>query len=74
MVADREFRRDRVRMFELHLQAESVLRLNDHEVVAARFVEPQALLAEGILPPFVRAHLGKESPCGPPGTLRAGTG
>ncbi len=35
-----------------------MLRNDKREIVAARFVEPQALLAEDILPPSIRAHLG----------------
>ncbi len=58
MVADWDFRRDHVRVFEVHLRAEPDLRVDNREIVAARFVEPRALLAERILPPFIRAHLG----------------
>ncbi len=54
-----DFRRERVRIFELRLDAEPRLRIDNREVVAARFVDPQALLAENILPPFIRAHLGE---------------
>ncbi len=39
-------------------------RVDNREVVAARFVEPGALLAEPVLPPFTRAHLGGEAPRG----------
>ncbi len=56
MVFDWDFRRDRVRVFELRLPAEPVLRLDNREIVAARFVEPRALLAERDLPPFIRAY------------------
>ena len=56
-VVDWDFRRDRVRVFELRLREEPVLRLDNREIVAARFVEPQALLAEEVLPPFIRAYL-----------------
>ena len=59
VVVDWDFRRDRVRVFELRLRAEPVLRIDNREVVAARVVEPQALLAEDFLPPFIRAHLGE---------------
>ena len=57
MVVDWDFRHERVRVFELRLDAEPVLRIDDREIVAARFVDPQALLAERGLPPFIRAHL-----------------
>ncbi len=66
MVADWDFRRDHVRVFEVHLRAEPDLRVDNREIVAARFVEPRALLAERILPPFIRAHLGGAPPRGPP--------
>ena len=57
MVVDWDFRRDRVRIFELRLRAEPVIRIDDREIVEARFVDPRALLAEDILPPFTRAYL-----------------
>ena len=59
MVVDWDFRRERVRVFELRLEAEPVLRIDNREIVAARFVEPQALLAAHNLPPFISAHLGE---------------
>jgi ADP-ribose pyrophosphatase YjhB (NUDIX family) len=59
MVVDWDFRRERVRVFELRLRAEPVLRIDNREIVAARFVEPRALLAEPVLPPFIRAYLGE---------------
>jgi 8-oxo-dGTP diphosphatase len=59
MVVDWDFRRDHVRVFELCLRAEPVLRIDNREIVAARFVEPQALLAEAVLPPFIGAYLGE---------------
>ncbi len=62
MVVDWDFRRDRVRVFELRLRAEPVLRIDNREIVAARFVEPRALLAEAVLPPFIRAYLGGARP------------
>ena len=58
MVVDWDFRREHVRVFELRLHAEPALRIDNREIVAARFVEPWALLAEAALPPFNRAHLG----------------
>ena len=58
MVVDWDFRRDRVRVFESRLRAEPMIRMDHREGVAARFVEPRALLAEGGLPPFIRAYLG----------------
>ena len=62
MAVDWDFRRERVRVFELRLPAEPVLRIDNREIVAARFVEPQALLAEAVLPPFIRAYLGELHP------------
>ncbi len=59
MVVDWDFRREHVRVFELRLDEEPVLRLDNREIVAARFVEPQGLLAEAVLPPFIRAYLGE---------------
>ena len=56
------FRRGRVRVFEVRPRMEPVLRSDKREVVAAWFVDPQALLAEDILPPFVRAHPGEARP------------
>ena len=62
MVVDWDFRRDHVRVFELRLHEEPVLRTDNREIVAARFVEPRALLAEAVLPPFIRAYLGGARP------------
>ncbi len=58
-VVNWDFRRDRVRVFELRLRAEPVLRVDNREIVAARFVDPRALLAEEVLPPFIRAYLNE---------------
>ncbi len=58
MVVEWDFRREHVRVFQLRLHGEPVLRIDNREIVAARFVEPRALLAEDILPPFIRAYLG----------------
>ena len=57
MVVNWDYRRDHVRIFELHLKAEPVICMDNREIVAARFVDPQALLAEGGLPPFILAYL-----------------
>ncbi len=62
MVVDWDYWRDRVRVSELRLRAEPVIRIDNHEIVAARFVEPRALLAEDILPPFIRVYLGEGRP------------
>ena len=62
MVVDWDFRREHVRVFELRLHGEPVLRIDNREIVAARFVEPRALLAEAVLPPFIRAHLDGARP------------
>lgn len=66
MVVDWDFRRDRVRIFELRLEAEPAIRIDNREIVAARFVEPRELLAARNLPPFIRAHLGGGRPGGEP--------
>ena len=58
-VVDWDYRRDRVRVFELRLRSEPVLRIDNREIVAARFVEPRVLLAADDLPPFIRAYLGE---------------
>jgi 8-oxo-dGTP diphosphatase len=57
VVAEWDFRRDHVRIFELHLSAEPRLRIDGREIVAARFVEPESLLAVKGMPPFIRAYL-----------------
>ncbi len=62
MVVDWDYRRERVRVFELRLHGEAVLRIDNREIVAARFVEPRALLAEEGLPPFIRAYLREQRP------------
>ena len=62
MVVDWDFRREHVRVFELRLHEEPVLRIDNREIVAARFVEPQVLLAEPVLPPFIRAYLREQRP------------
>ena len=62
VIVDWGFRRERVRVFELHLRAAPDLQIDNREIVAARFVDPQALLAEDGLPPFIRAHLADERP------------
>ncbi len=58
MAVEWDYRREHVRVFELRLHEEPVIRIDNREIVAARFVEPRALLAEAVLPPFIRAHLG----------------
>lgn len=57
-VADWDFRRDHVRIFELRLDAEPALALDRREIVAARFLTPRAALRCD-LPPFVRDYLRK---------------
>ncbi len=66
VVVDWGFRRGRVRVFEVRPRMEPVLRIDNREVVAARFVQPRALLAELVLPPFIRAYLGGACPRGQP--------
>jgi hypothetical protein len=62
MAVEWDFRREHVRVFELRLHEEPVLRIDNREIVAARFVEPRVLLAEAVLPPFIRAYLGGARP------------
>jgi 8-oxo-dGTP diphosphatase len=62
VVVEWDFRREHVRVFELRLPAEPVLRIDNREIVAAQFVEPQVLLAEAVLPPFIRVYLGGTRP------------
>jgi 8-oxo-dGTP diphosphatase len=56
IIIDCDFRRDHVSVFELHLQAEPRLRIDNREIVAAHFVEPLPLLAERHLSPIIRAY------------------
>ena len=55
-MADWNYRRDHVRIFELVLPAAPVLRPDRREVSAALFLSPDELLAVP-LPPFVRDYL-----------------
>ena len=66
LVSQWEFRRDHVRVFELRLNETPALRLDNREVVAAQFMEPAAVLALPVIPPFIRAYLEKRlvSPSG----------
>lgn len=57
VVAEWDFRRDHVHIFELHLSAEPQFRIDGREIVAARFVEPASLLAMKSIPPFIRDYL-----------------
>jgi 8-oxo-dGTP diphosphatase len=59
IVVDWDHRRDHVRVFESRLAPEPVIRIDGRGTVAARFVDPRALLAERVLPPFIRAYLGE---------------
>ena len=65
MVVNWDYRREHVRVFELRLHEEPVIRIDNREIVAARFVDPRALLAEPVLPPFIRAHLAERHPDDP---------
>lgn len=56
-VAEWDFRRDHVHIFELHLHAEPQLRIDSREIIAARFIEPERLLADQGISPFVRTYL-----------------
>jgi 8-oxo-dGTP diphosphatase len=57
MVAEWDYRHNHVRVFELHLPAKPQIRIDEREIIAARFIEPDRLLAEGGLPPFIPAYL-----------------
>ena len=56
MAVEWDCRRDRVRVFELRLRAEPVIRIDDREIAAARFVAAMLLAPDGLMP-FVSAHL-----------------
>jgi 8-oxo-dGTP pyrophosphatase MutT (NUDIX family) len=56
-----EYRRDRVRIFELTLPAAPHLRLDRREVVGAEFMTPAAALAADIAP-FIRGYLEGRPP------------
>ena len=62
MVVDWDYRRDRVRIFELHLRTEPPLRSDNSESTEARFVDPLALLAMDALTPFIREYLSESAP------------
>ncbi len=64
MVVEWDWRRDHVRIFELRLSTEPVIRIDRREIVAAWFLDPELFLAEDSLPPFIRAYLGKAHPSG----------
>ena len=64
MIVEWDYRRDHVRIFELCLHAEPEIRIDNREIVGARFVDPQMLLAEGGLPPFIHAYLSEGRSCG----------
>jgi hypothetical protein len=49
-----DFRRGRVGGFELQLRAAPRLKTGGREIIDARFVDPQRLLAERDIPPFIR--------------------
>jgi 8-oxo-dGTP pyrophosphatase MutT (NUDIX family) len=55
-VADWDYRRDHVRIFELVLAEPPTLRLDRREVVAATFLSPEQLLGTR-LPPFLRDYV-----------------
>jgi 8-oxo-dGTP diphosphatase len=57
MVVEWDYRQNHVRVFELHLQAEPQIRIDEREIIAARFIEPDRLLAESGLPPFIPTYL-----------------
>ena len=51
-----EFRQDHVRIFELHLDHAPALAIDNREIVAARFMRPEEMLASA-MPPFIRTYL-----------------
>lgn len=51
-----EHRRDHVSIFELRLSEMPALRLDNREIIGARFMTPSAALAAGV-PPYIRAYL-----------------
>lgn len=55
---DWEYRRDHVRIFELRLATEPALAIDNREIVAARFREPEALSRTPI-PPHIRSYLAQ---------------
>jgi 8-oxo-dGTP diphosphatase len=57
MVVEWDYRHEHIRVFELCLEAELQIRIDEREIVAARFIEPDKLLAESGLPPFIPAYL-----------------
>jgi 8-oxo-dGTP diphosphatase len=57
MTAFWDWRHDHVTIFELRLAAPPALRVDRREILAARFMPPEAVLASPISP-FVRAYLG----------------
>jgi hypothetical protein len=57
IVVDWDFRRDHVRIFELRLHAAPPIRIDNREIVAAQFVDPQALLADDSISPVIRTYL-----------------
>ena len=59
MVVDWDYRRDHVSIFELHLQAEPMIQIDNREIIEARFVDPIALQKVANLPPFIREYLSK---------------
>jgi 8-oxo-dGTP diphosphatase len=61
-VVDWDFRRDHVHIFELHLQAEPVFRIDEREIVAAKFFAPGIMMADKQLPPFIRSYLEEKAP------------
>ena len=62
MAVEWDYRRERVRIFEVHLPAEPEFRIDNREILGARFVDPQALLAERDLPPYIHAYLAERAP------------
>ena len=50
---DRDHRRDRVRVFQVHLRAEAVTGIDKRELVAARFVHPRTPAAAGGWRPLI---------------------
>ena len=61
ITGDWDWRRERVRMFELHLDEEPALRVDNREIVGAAFVDADAASAMRLTPP-VRTYLARRFP------------
>jgi len=57
---------DHIRVFELALEAEPVVRPDNREVVAAGFVPPAEALRDPDMPPYIRRYLEERAAATPP--------